>query len=241
MSWCPRKQNSYNSGVWLDYVTQTVENQEVLWLPTNNDTKTIIYDTKFLKSSPGRYPPLKWSITKIEDTAIDGISKFTLAQGQFDPAKDNAELMIADYYESYVEPELPEIEETPTVSDLEIVYSGKPAVRAGGGYKQFTLNIRDDGKLVELPESEINNVKWNIKWNIDSDENIDPDNFINKLEYFSSVDESSIFIKENPCTVEVYPFKVKCTNDYSLIGKTFTITAMSEYGSKSITVEVISL
>ena len=46
-----------------------------MWLPTNDDTKTILYDTKFLKSSPGRYPALKWTITKIEDTAIDGISK----------------------------------------------------------------------------------------------------------------------------------------------------------------------
>ena len=208
----PRKQNSYNSGVWLDYVTQTVENQEVLWLPTNNDTKTIVYDTKFLKSSPGRYPPLKWSITKIEDTAIDGISRFTLAQGQFDPAKDNAELMIADYYESYVEPELPEVEETPTVSDLEIVYSGKPAVRAGGGYKKFTLKARIDGKLVDATDD--------VEWGIDF-----PDGDPTKLE----------------CSVADNIFKVKCLPDYELIGKTFIITAASEYSSKSITVEVISL
>ena len=36
-------------------------------------------------------------------------------------------------------------------------------------------------------------------------------------------------------------FKVKCVNDYSLIGKTFTVTAKSENGSKSIIVEVASL
>ena len=71
-----------------------------------------------MKSSPGRYPPLKWTVTKIEDTATEGISKFTLAQDFFNPAKDNAELGIADYYESAVEPELPELEETPTISDL---------------------------------------------------------------------------------------------------------------------------
>ena len=208
----PRKQNSYNSGVWLDYVTQTVENQEVLWLPTNDDTKTIVYDTKFLKSSTGRYPPLKWSITKIEDTAIDGISRFTLAQGQFDPAKDNAELMIADYYSSYVEPELPELEEIPTTRDLEIVYSGKPVVRAGGGYKKFTLKARIDEKLIDVTKD--------VEWKIDFTDG-DP----TKLEY--SVNDNV--------------FKIKCLPDYSLIGKTFVITAVSEYSSASLIVEVIGL
>ena len=207
----PRKQNSYNSGVWLDYTTQTVENQEVMWLPTNDDTKTIQYDTKFLKSSPGRYPALKWTITKIEDTATEGISKFTMAQTQFDPAKDNCELMIADYYESAVEPELPEVEETPTISNIEIVYSGSPAVRAGGGYKKFTLKQLVDGELVDTSE--------NVEWSVDFCGNED------KL----------------TCSVQGNIFKIKCINDYSLIGKTFIITAKNKYSSKSLIVEVTSL
>ena len=208
----PRKQNSYNSGVWLDYTTQTVENQEVLWLPTNDDTKTILYDTKFLKSSPGRYPPLRWTITKIEDTATEGISKFTLAQDLFDPAKDNADLMIANYYESYVEPEILETEEIPTFSDLEIVCSGSPAVRAGGGYKKFTLKQRINDELIDVTE--------NVKWSIDFQ-----DIGLDKLEYV---------MKDNV-------FKVKCLPFYDLVGKTFIITAESEYSSKSIIAEVISL
>lgn len=208
----PRKQNSYNSGVWLDYTTQTVENQEVMWLPTNDDTKTILYDTKFLKSSPGRYPALKWSVSKIEDTATEGISKFTLAQTQFDPAKDNVELMVADYWESAVEPEVPETEEVPTISDLEITYSGNPAVRAGGGFKKFTLKARVDGQLIDTTED--------VEWSVDF-----PDGDVAQLET-SVVDNV---------------FKVKCKPDYSLIGKTFTISAESAQSSKSIIVEVISL
>lgn len=208
----PRSQNSYNSGVWLDYTTQTVENQEVMWLPTNDDTRTIIYDTKFLKSSPGRYPALKWTVTKVEDTATEGISRFTMAQTQFDPAKDNVEFMIADYWESAVEPELPEVEETPTLSILDIVCSGKPVVRAGGGYKKFTLKTLADGKWVDSTK--------NVDWKIDF-----TDGDLTKLE----------------TTIVDNVFKVKCLNDYSLIGKTFTITATSEHTSKSIIVEVISL
>ena len=198
--------------MWLDYVTQTAENQEVMWLPTNEDTKTIFYDTKFLKSESGRMPPLAWKVSKIEDTAAIGITRFTMTQEQFDPARDNAEKMIGNYYESAVSPEIPETEETPTISDLEITYSGSPAVRAGGGYKKFTLKSRVDDNLVDCTDD--------IEWSVDF-----PDGDVTKLTT-SVVDNI---------------FKVKCTNDYSLIGKTFTITAKVENSSKSMIVEVISL
>ena len=207
----PRKQNSYNSGVWLDYTTQTVENQEVMWLPTNDDTKTIQYDTKFLKSSPGRYPALKWTVTKCEDTATEGISMFTLAQTQFDPSRDNAELGIADYWDSAVEPELPESEEIPTISDLEITYSNSPAVRAGGGFKKFCLKEFVADKLVDVTDT----VEWSVDFNGNED----------KLE----------------CSTKDNTIRIKCTPDYSLIGKTFTITAITKYGAKSLIVEVTSL
>lgn len=193
------------------YTTQTVENQEVLWLPTNDDTKTIVYDTKFLKSSPGRYPPLRWTITKVEDTATEGISKFTLAQDFFDPAKDNAELMIANYYDSYVEPEVIDHEAIIISDDLEITYSGLPAVRAGGGYKKFVLKERIDDELEDVLED--------VEWSVDFG------NYEDKLEY--SIDGSV--------------FRIKCASDYSLIGKTFIITAISEYSSTSLIVEVIGL
>lgn len=193
------------------YTTQTVENQEVMWLPCNDDTKTILYDTKFLKSSIGRYPPLRWTITKIEDTAIEGISKFTLAQDQFNPTKDNADLMIADYWESAVEPELPELEETPTISDLEIIYAGSPAVRTGGGYKKFTLKAHVNGELVDVTED--------VEWSVDFQGNDD------KLQ----------------CSVMDSMLKIKCLPFYDLVGQTFTITAKSMHSSASLIVEVIGL
>ena len=209
---CGRKQNSYNSGVWLDYQTATIENQEVFLAPTNDDTKTIYYDCKFLKSAPGRYPPLAWKISKCEDTLVDGITRFTMTQAQYNPAIDNAELMIGNYYESAVQPEILETEEIPTVSDLEITYSGSPAVKAGGGFKKFALKSRTDGKLVDCTEE--------VSWSID----------------FPNGDLEQLETSENANI-----FKVKCKPDYLLIGKTFTITATTKYGSKSLIVEVTSL
>ena len=198
--------------MWLDYVTATVENQEVFWVPTNSDTKTILYDTKFLKSEAGRMPPLAYKVSKIEDTATIGITKFTMTQEMYDPARDNAELLIANYYIQGVQPEILETEEIPTVSDLEITYSGSPAVKAGGGFKKFALKSRTDGKLVDCTEE--------VSWSIDF-----PDGDLEQLE-----------TSENANII-----KVKCKPDYLLIGKTFTITATTKYGSKSLLVEVTSL
>lgn len=186
-------------------------------MPTNDDSKTITYDTKFLISESGRYPPLGWKVSKVMPAFNGDITKFTMTQEQFDPAHDNAELMIANYYTSYVEPELPEIEEVPTdklrdSNDFEITYSGSPVVRAGGGYKKFVLKSRINDKLVDCTED--------IEWSVD----------------FPSGDPTKLMT-----SVVDNVFKVKCTNDYSLIGKTFTITAQVENSSKSIVVEIISL
>jgi hypothetical protein len=207
-----RNQNNYNSGCWLDYTFEIVEQQHVMLMPSNDDTNMLTYNTRLLVSNEGRYPPITWKISKVQPHVVNNTVRFTMTQEQFNPSTDNVELMIADYKKSYVEPDIIEIEETPTVSDLEITYSGKPAVRAGGGYKKFTLKARVDGKLIDATED--------VEWSVDF-----PDGDITKLE----------------TSVKGNIFRIKCLNDYSLIGKTFTVTAESEYSSKSIIVEVTSL
>ena len=228
----PRKQNSYNSGVWLDYTTQTVENQEVMWLPTNEDTKTILYDTKFLKSSPGRYPPIRWTITKIEDTATDGISKFTLAQDMFDPTKDNENDMIANYYDNYSYPEDSDVEdippdnEQPQINDLEIIYSSQPIVRVGGGYKKFTLKEKVNDELIDVT----NSIEWCVNGSV--------------LDY-TVRDEQTVKIGDDKgkliCLCENNDLKIRCINDYSLIGSKFDISAKVGEELKLIVVEVATL
>lgn len=154
---CPRKQNSYNSGVWLDYLLQTVENQDVFWVPTNSDTQTIGYDTGFLKSEDGRYPPLKYKVSKVEDTAVKGITRFVMTQEQFNPEYDNADLMIADYYKSYIEP----TPEQPTESEqLVFKYTNNASVRAGGSYKKFTLKyINENNEQKDI----VDEITWQLE------------------------------------------------------------------------------
>jgi hypothetical protein len=196
----------------LDYTFQVVENQHIAMMPSNDDANTIGYETKFLISNEGRYPPIAWNVSKVQPAINGDITRFTMTQEQFDPSRDNAELMIADYYASYVEPDLPAVEEASAIRDWEFVYSGMPTVRAGGGYKKFTLQERIDDLLVDMTED--------VEWFVDF-----PDGDLTKLEF----------------SVDGNVFKVKCLPQYDLIGKTFTVTAQSAYNSKSITVEVISL
>jgi hypothetical protein len=209
-----RNQNNYNSGCWLDYTFEIVEQQHVMMMPSNKDTNILTYNTRLLVSNVGRYPPIAWKISKVQPSVVNDTVRFTMTQEQYNAAVDDCELMIANYRASAVEPEIIETEEIPNISsasNLEITYSGKPAVRAGGGYKKFVLKSRIDGKLVDITED--------VEWSIDFGGNED------KLEY----------------TTQDNIFKVKCLNDYSLIGKTFTVTAVSNHSSKSIILEVTSL
>ena len=208
----PRLQSSYNSGVWLDYTLQVVEQQHVMIVPNNDDSRTIMYDQRFLLGDGKRYPPLAYKVSKVSPSMNGDIVSFTMTQEQYSASLDSFEHMIGGYYSSTISPEVPELEETPTVSDLEITYSGKPAVRAGGGFKKFTIKSRIDGKLVDCTEE--------VNWSIDF-----PDGDSTQLET-SATDNT---------------FKVKCKPDYSLIGKTFTITATTKNSSKSLICEVISL
>ena len=196
----------------VDYTFQVPENQQIVIFPTNDDSRTIQYDTKFILGDEKRRPPIVWKTSKIQSSFNGDITRFTMTQEQFSPSTDNAELMIADYWAQSVQPEILETEEISTVSDLEITYSGSPAVKAGGGFKKFALKSRTDGKLVDCTEE--------VSWSIDF-----PDGDLEQLE-----------TSENANII-----KVKCKPDYLLIGKTFTITATTKYGSKSLLVEVTSL
>ena len=198
--------------MWLDYQFQVVEQQHVMIVPNNDDSRTIMYDQRFLLGDGKRYPPLAYKVSKVSPSMNGDIVSFTMTQEQYSRSLDNFEEMIGGYYASTISPEVPEMEENPTVSDLEITYSGSPAVKAGGGFKKFTLKSRVDGKLVDYTEE--------VSWSIDF-----PDGDLEQLE----------------TSVEGNVFRVKCKNDYSLIGKTFTITAQVENSSKSLIVEVTSL
>lgn len=205
-----RVQQSYNSGSWDGDRFTFVDNITSAWMPTNNDTLTIGYNQRFIISDPRRKPPLVWQVSKIEDTQPEGLTKFKFTQENFDPIHDSEELMLANYYDSPIEPEAPD-----PVTDLHhpvaITYSGtQPTIKVGGSGKTFTPSFKDRNATVQ---------EWAI-----SDENgaITADMQDYTIEYDGN------------------KLKLKVARNYELIGKVLIIQVFGTDGSTGeIKVEVI--
>lgn len=196
-----RVQQSYNSGSWDGDRFTFVDNITSAWLPTNNDTLTIGYNQKFIISDPNRYPPLVWVTSKIEDTQPIGLTKLKFTQENFDPNHDNEELMLASYYDSAIEPEVPNIK-TELISTATITYSGsKPTIKVGGSYKTFTPAFSDESVTVD---------KWTIS-DENGDINGDTENYI--IEYDGD------------------KLKLKVALNYSLIGTVLIVQLIGSDGS----------
>ena len=154
-----RIQQSYNSGSWDGDRFTFVDNVTSCILPTNSDTLKIGYNKRFIISDEKRYPPIVYQVSKIEDTQPIGLTTFKFTQETFNPSYDNAELMICNYYDSPIKPEVQNAEERPK-STATITYNGtKPTVKVGGSWKVFTPTFSDETVTVS---------KWVI-----SDENGD--------------------------------------------------------------------
>lgn len=139
--------------------TSVVNGNAIAWMATNSDTQLIDHNQRFLISDYGRKTPLCFGVGNIVDTMPIGITKFVLSQQTFDPAHDNADLMLANYYQCSVEPVEPDIV-AELSSTASITYSGtKPTIRVGGSVKTFTPVFSVEGTTVD---------KWLI-----SDENGD--------------------------------------------------------------------
>lgn len=114
---CVRDRNSYNSGIWSDGFTTSVENQTAFIVPTNAITKTIDYGMRFMITDNEKYPKT-YEVTKIMDTFPLGNTKVTLSQSHYNEhtdlcakitdeniiLNDNKVHMICDYYKSSLPP-----------------------------------------------------------------------------------------------------------------------------------------
>lgn len=129
--------------------TSTVDGTQSIWLPTTADSVVIGYNQRFLISDTKRLTPLAWEVSRIQDMQPFGITKLTMKQTTFDENHDNAELMLANYYDTAMEPTAPDIEEE-LFSTASITFSGtKPTVKVGGSYKTFTPVFSMEGTTVD--------------------------------------------------------------------------------------------
>lgn len=205
-----RYQNSYSSGLQSGSRITGVDDMTSVWVPTNSSTQTIGYNQRFLISDVGRIPALCYEVSKISDTSPVGLIKFSLTQTTFNETTDNVDLMIADYWESHIEPIEPDIE-TELTGSAAITYSGTTAtIKVGGSYKTFTPAFSREGVTVD---------KWLV-----SDENGD-----------ISADTENYTIE-----YDGEKLKLKVAQNYNLIGTVLIVQVVGSDGSTAeVSVEVI--
>lgn len=205
-----RVQQSYNSGSWDGDRFTFVDNITSAWMPTNNDTLTIGYNQRFIISDSRRRPPLVWQVSKIEDTQPEGLTKLKFTQETFDPIHDNAELMLANYYNSSIEPVIKD-ETVETLPPVIITHSGaQRTLKVGGNFKTFTASFSDENVVPQ---------KWTIR---DGDCVITPE----MTDYIVAYDGNKL--------------KLKIARNYSLIKKVLIIQVTGTDGSTGeIQMEVV--
>lgn len=152
-----RLRNSYNSGVWRDYIFQTPENQDQIWFPLNRISRAIGYDQKFImdvddkfeleKDEYGNYEyperePVTWVVTKPESIHPIGIMKITLAQGIFNFKTDRKLKLSNDdgyyWYGDVQKPEEPNDPTSDTSDKIELIPS-YPTIRANNTYRTIIM------------------------------------------------------------------------------------------------------
>lgn len=190
--------------------TSVVNGNAIAWMATNADTQLIDHNQRFLISDYGRKTPLCFGVGNIIDTMPVGITKFVLSQQTFDPIHDNAELMLANYYDSKVEPTESDVKEE-VVGTAEITYSGaKPTIKVGGSVKTFTPVFSADGVIVS---------KWVVSYE-NGDIDSDADNYT--VEY----DGESM--------------KLQVVQNYYLIGKVLVVQCVGSDGSQAqVKIEIV--
>jgi hypothetical protein len=197
--------------------TTIVSGNGVVWMATNADTQTLQHGQRLLISDKGRMPPLCYNIGDIIDTRPIGLTKFVLSQGTYDATHDNAELMLANYYDFEILPEEPVV--TPEVEKtFGITYNGtKPTIKVGSNAKIFTAQLPADNY-------------FDIKWSMSDGANT----------YGGLYDNYTKTFGDYTMTTQDRIVKISVANNYNLIGTILTVYAECADGSVgSIQVEVV--
>ena len=175
--WCVlRNQNSYNSGIWRDYIFTIQENQNKLILPLNTITEKIWYTNENSKNmrvlvSAFTDNPIAWIISKVETANNLGLQMLTLYQDFFDQNKDYIEKdsdgniigLWANYYDSTIEPTDPDIP-SPTPSTIYgKITASTSTIKVGGSYKTLTLKLYDADNN-EITDNYSSHSQDDFKW-----------------------------------------------------------------------------
>lgn len=215
--WCVLKsQSSYNSGIWVDNVTASQQNQELLFIPTNEVSDTIYYvsesdenNQRLIVDVPNysidNWTPNTWVVSKVERVNVRGRTKLTLYQKPFNSNTDYIEKdengIITGLWANYFGGTAPTDPPTPPSSITARVSASTSTIKVGGSYKNLTVNLFNDSNEDITTEYSDATFIWTCS--------IDDKDWTDKVTWRAGT--------------EYNQKKVKFPNDASVIGKILSV------------------
>ncbi len=236
--WCVLKsQSSYNSGLWTDRITTSQQNQELLFIPTNEISDTIYYvsednnnNQRLIVDIPNysieNWTPNTWVVSKVERVNVRGRTKLTLYQKPFNSNTDYIEKdengIITGLWANYFGGTVPTDSSTPTTPPSSIaarISASTSTIKVGGSYKNFTVNLFNDSNENITTEYADATFTWTCS--------IDNEDWTGKVTWRAGT--------------EYNQKKVKFPNDTSVIGKILSIKCEVVKDNLSIESEILPL
>lgn len=236
--WCVLKsQSSYNSGIWVDNVTASQQNQELLFIPTNEISDTIYYvsednnnNQRLIVDIPNysieNWTPNTWVVSKVERVNVRGRTKLTLYQKPFNSNTDYIEKdengIITGLWANYFGGTAPTDPDTPTTPPSSItarISASTSTIKVGGSYKNLTVNLFNDSNEDITTEYADATFTWTCS--------IDNEGWTDKVTWRAGT--------------EYNQKKVKFPNDSSVIGKILSVKCDVIKDNLTIESEILSL
>ena len=236
--WCVLKsQSSYNSGIWVDNVTASQQNQELLFIPTNEISDTIYYvsednnnNQRLIVDIPNysieNWTPNTWVVSKVERVNVRGRTKLTLYQKPFNSNTDYIEKdengIITGLWANYFDGTAPTDPSTPTTPPSSItarISASTSTIKVGGSYKNLTVNLFNDSNEEITTEYADATFTWTCS--------IDNEDWTDKVTWRAGT--------------EYNQKKVKFPNDTSTIGKILSVKCEITKDNLPIESEILPL
>ena len=236
--WCVLKsQSSYNSGIWVDNVTASQQNQELLFIPTNEISDTIYYvsednntNQRLIVDIPNysieNWTPNTWVVSKVERVNVRGRTKLTLYQKPFNSNTDYIEKdengIITGLWANYFGGTTPTDASTPTTPPSSItarISASTSTIKVGGSYKNLTVNLFNDSNEDITTEYADATFTWTCS--------IDDEDWTDKVTWRAGT--------------EYNQKKVKFPNDSSVISKILSVKCKIVKDDLPIESEILSL
>lgn len=220
MAGVQRNQNSYSSGLWVDYIFETPNDVIKFYLPMNEITSKLTYNQRLIVDTKidiasGAIPRV-WQISKVSRTTPHGIGVYTAAQDVWDTNRDYIEYgvegdpstilgMYADYYGEKTPDDFLDEKPIDPNKHIEVTFTGvSQSIKVGGSSKKITALFYQGDDVIE-PE-------------------------LGTWHYTVDGEDVSSLVTEDYDGLGFNQVRIKFADDTSYIGKVLTITYTSDLG-----------